>query len=223
MIQLSIIIPVLNESASIHKNLQYLRTITSSITTELIVVDGGSTDNTMALSETDADKVIQTEKGRSIQMNTGAQQASGQFLLFLHADTRLPNQGFPFLLQVEGWGFYPVRLSGQSWVYRMIETLINLRSKWTSVATGDQCLFVEKDLFDRLGGFANIPLMEDVDMSKRLRQQGAPHIASCSVETSSRKWEQEGVIKTILLMWHLRFLYFIGVSPSYLVKKYYQK
>jgi rSAM/selenodomain-associated transferase 2 len=223
MTQLSIIIPVLNESAAISQNLEYLRTITQSITAELIVVDGGSTDNTVALSEVSADKVIQAEKGRAIQMNTGAQQASGQYLLFLHADTQLPKKGFSFLSEAKDWGFYPVRLSGPSWIYRIIGTLINLRSTWTKVATGDQCLFIEKGLFDRLGGFANIPLMEDVDMSKRLRQQGSPYIASCSVETSSRKWEQEGVIKTILLMWYLRFLYFIGVSPSYLVKKYYQK
>ena len=225
-IQLSIIIPVFNESRTIIKNLQRLRDTVSSSgeaisSFELIMVDGGSTDNTTALAQPYVDKVIHSRKGRALQMNAGAKQASGIFLLFLHADTTLPNNRFSFLSSHQQWGFYRVRLSGKAWPFRIIESMINWRSCFTQVATGDQCLFIRNHCFVSIQGFASIPLMEDIEITKRLRKQSPAYIMDAPVITSSRKWEQGGIVNTILLMWYLRGLYFLGVSPHYLVKKYY--
>lgn len=226
--RLSIIIPVLNESQTIVRYLQDLRhRIISEQQIEIIIVDGGSTDNTVALVAPYADYMVCAPKGRASQMNAGAQQASGEYLLFLHADTQLPENAFSFLQSYPypypypQWGFYRVALSGKAWFFRVIERMINWRSCMTQVATGDQCLFVRHSLFLSVSGFSNIPLMEDVDISKRLRRQFSAYIVNTPVVTSSRKWEQGGIVKTITLMWYLRGLYFFGVSPHYLVKKYY--
>lgn len=234
MMTLSIIIPVLNESSSIVERLQTLRQRIPSANTELVVVDGGSQDETYTLAKPYADKVIQSPKGRAKQMNAGAACASGDMLLFLHVDTVFPElpteQLFPFLDkaspykrssdQLLVWGFYTLRLSGSRWAFRIIETMINTRSQFTRVATGDQCLFISTKLFSQLQGFADIPLMEDVDISKRLRRITPPWVVKLPVITSSRRWEQYGTVKTVYLMWYLRALYFFGVSPERLAKKY---
>lgn len=225
-IQLSIIIPVCNEADTIGKNLQCLRDTISLLAgvpplLEIIVVDGGSTDSTVALARPYVDTIIQAKKGRASQMNAGAAQATGTFLLFLHADTRLPSKAFSFLSSNHQWGFYRVLLSGKAWPFRIIEAMINWRSCITQIATGDQCLFIRRHCFVSMQGFANIPLMEDIEISKRLRKQCAAYIIDEPVITSSRKWEQKGIVNTVLLMWYLRGLYFLGVSPHYLVKKYY--
>lgn len=227
MIQLSIIIPVLNEAEVIAENLEYLQKITADVEAEIIVVDGGSTDNTPTIANPLADHVISSPKGRALQMNAGTDIASGQYLLFLHVDTRLPSKAFPYLfpsfssLTPVSWGFYQTELSGKAFAFRVIETMMNWRARLTHVATGDQCLFVKKSLFDQLNGFAAIPLMEDVDMSKRLRRCGSPYMVKQAAVASSRKWEQGGIVKTVCLMWYLRALYFFGVSPEHLVNKYY--
>jgi rSAM/selenodomain-associated transferase 2 len=229
MIQLSIIIPVLNEAATIARHLTALDTIAPTVSKEVIVVDGGSEDNTVVLAQTLADKVLTSEKGRAKQMNLGAKNASGKTLLFLHSDTFLPVDDvsidilFPFISKPERWGFYPLRLSGEHTLLRVIERMINIRSRLTSVATGDQCLFVNKDFFNTCGQFRHIPLMEDVELSKRLRAYAPPCIPNVKVTTDSRRWENNGVLKTIVLMWYLRALYFFGVSPAILVKRYYKQ
>ena len=229
MIQLSIVIPVLNEASTIEPHLIALKKVTSTIHTEIIVVDGGSQDNTVSLAKPLADKVLLSEKGRAQQMNMGAEYASGKTLLFLHSDTSFPRDNnsideiFPFLKKNQKWGFYPVRLSGKHILFKVIARMMNFRSRLSSVATGDQCIFVDRDFFTIYGQFSLIPLMEDVELSKRLRRIEPPFIASVKVTTDSRRWEKNGIIKTILLMWYLRALYFFGVSPSVIAQRYYKK
>lgn len=217
----SIIIPVLNEADSIVDTLQQLKEKLRDYTAEIILVDGGSADNTVELATPYVDRVVVSEQGRAVQMNAGAEVASGDYLVFLHCDTSLPESPFPFLREYPVWGFYRVRLSGDAWPFRMIERMMTIRSSLTRVATGDQCIFVSRPVFVDIGGFTNIPLMEDVEISKRLRRLAPPWVVKKPVVTSSRRWEHHGVLKTILLMWYLRALYFCGVKPSVLVKKYY--
>jgi rSAM/selenodomain-associated transferase 2 len=227
MIQLSIIIPVLNESLTIAAYLQKLKLITQTLSAEIIVVDGGSHDDTFHLSIAYADKVIRSPKGRAAQMNTGAEQASGDILCFLHADTQLPDKAFSWINDSIApeyhWGFYKVKLSGQLFIFRIIEKMMNLRSQLTRVATGDQCFFVTRALFNSSHGFAKLALMEDVEICKRLRKKYKPSVIDVTVITSSRRWEEQGIFKTIVLMWYLRGAYFLGVSPNFLVKQYYRE
>lgn len=219
--KISIIIPVLNEADGIEQTLRDL-SATINGTCEVIVVDGGSEDDTFTLAQPLVDTITNT-KGRALQMNAGAELASGQVLLFLHSDTRLP-ENFHAISQAitaAQWGFFTVRLSGQSLWFRLIARMMNLRSRLTHVATGDQCLFVSRQLFNQLGGYADIPLMEDVELCKRLRQHYSPVVIKSKVTTSSRRWEKNGIIKTILLMWRLRLEYFLGISPHKLAARYY--
>lgn len=235
---LSIIIPVLNEAASIGENLQHLiSNMTQPV--EIIVVDGGSDDNTIEIVRRYDVKLISSDSGRAKQMNVGAAAASGDMLLFLHSDTILPDifytlgfheSGFSELTLVEQhsdkaqqysqWGFFKIKLDGRHWMYRVIESMINLRSGLTRIATGDQCIFVASEVFDALNGYKDIPLMEDVELSKRLNLLAKPRIIKHAVTTSSRRWEHRGILSTIVLMWRLRFLFFIGVAPKELAKSY---
>lgn len=214
---------MLNEAGIIEQRLHQLRTQVGS-QVELIVVDGGSEDNTLGLAEFYADQVLVSRiKGRAQQMNTGAMQANGSVILFLHIDTQLPPKALAVLngIGAEQWGFFHLRLSGRQWPFRLIETMINLRSSISKVATGDQAIFIGKSLFKQQQGFADIPLMEDVELSKRLRKQHQAHIISAPVLTSSRRWEERGIWQTVILMWRLRWDYFRGVSPEKLVSRYY--
>jgi len=221
---LSIIIPVLNEAASIDQFLQELTTINDS-NVEIIVVDGGSSDQTESLVAKHNVMLVNSPRGRARQMNAGAIMASGDVLLFAHSDTKFSSVTEQLIAirsanQVNSWGFFKVKLSGQHWMYRIIELMMNIRSQNTGVATGDQCIFVNSELFKKLEGYKDIPLMEDVELSKRLRSISRPCIIKDVVTTSSRRWEKNGILPTILLMWRLRFLFFIGVSPSQLAKEY---
>ncbi len=221
---LSIVIPVLNEAALIEAALQQLQALRAA-GIELIVVDGGSDDGSQFLAAPLADQCLQASGGRAGQMNAGAVAARGRYLLFLHIDTAL-------LLTAEqlrcffssgtiNWGFFPVRLSGSHCLLRVIAWAMSRRSALTAIATGDQCLFVDRHLFDLVGRFPEIPLMEDVALCKQLRKQARPTIFPAYVTTSSRRWERRGIIKTVCLMWRLRLAYFLGAKPEALVKDYY--
>ena len=220
----SVIVPVLNESLTIKNCLQQFRELRNEAV-EIIVVDGGSADDTVALSAPLADRVLISGDCRSAQMNAGAAVAGGQWLVFLHADTFIFSRFDSFLNHLAAtkshWGFCRIRLSGRRWVFRVIETAINWRSRLTSVATGDQMIFVRRAVFEQLGGFPAIPLMEDIAISKKLRPLSGPLVWDRPVITSSRKWQQNGVLKTVFLMWRLRLAYFFGASPEKLVKEYY--
>lgn len=191
---------------------------------EVIVVDGGSTDDTAARAATTADRVLRSARGRAVQMNAGAAAASGDVLLFLHADTQLP-AGFAaaVLSAVERGGVggrFDVVLDGEHPFLPVVAFLMNVRSRLTRISTGDQAIFVRRDVFAKLGGFAPIPLMEDVELTSRLRRLGPLAAIRLRVHTSARRWEINGLARTIVLMWTLRLAYACGVSPHRLARAY---
>lgn len=218
----SIIIPALNEGEGIEATLSSLADYRSQ-GHQVIVVDGGSSDDTVARATPLADRVVSGDPGRAKQMNAGAGVASGEVLLFLHADTQLPSNALGLIEQAMGnhrWGRFDVRLSGSHWMFRVIERMMNWRSCCTGIATGDQAIFIQRALFDEIGGFPEQPLMEDIEISKRLKSQHAPACLHTPLTTSSRRWEQRGILRTILLMWRLRWLYWRGVDAERLARMY---
>lgn len=224
MRKISIIMPVLNEAAALRAQLPALQSWREA-GHQLIVVDGGSTDDSAAIAAPQVDLCLRSPPGRAQQMNVGAGRAEGDILLFLHIDSRLPAGADALVLQalVQGcvWGRFDVRLSGQQPAFRIIESAMNLRSRLTGVATGDQAIFVTRAAFDRVGGYADVPLMEDVMLSKALRRVGKPACLAARVLSSSRRWEQHGISKTVWLMWRLRLAFFLGASPQKLHAQYY--
>lgn len=221
--RLSIVVPVLDEAAGITATLQALAPLRAA-GHELIVVDGGSRDDTAARAAPWADRVLQAPRGRARQMNAGAAVAGGEVLLFLHADTKLPPQADEAVARALGrahcWGRFDVRISGRSLWFGPIAALMNLRSRLTGIATGDQAIFVTRAQFQALGGFADQPLMEDIELSRRLRAVGPPACLSERALTSGRRWETHGVWRTIVLMWRLRWRYWRGESPETLARAY---
>ena len=221
--QLSVIIPTLNESSQIVRTLMALQPLRQG-GHEVILVDGGSRDDTPALAEGLVDQVLFSEPGRARQMNLGARHAWGDTLLFLHADTLIP---FDLIAQISQalaehqWGFFHVRMSGHHPMLRLVAGLMNLRSCLSGIGTGDQAIFITRSLFEQVGGFAPIPLMEDLEFCKRLRRKGRPACIRSPVTTSSRRWESQGLIRTVLLMWRLRWAYSRGADPEQLAKRYY--
>jgi rSAM/selenodomain-associated transferase 2 len=222
--RLTIVVPTLNEAERIVACLQRLRTLRKS-GTELIVADGGSTDATAVLARPWADRVLVGPRGRAKQMNHGAAAASGDVLLFLHADTSLPPDARAAIdaaladAQVQ-WGRFDVQIDGDSPLLKLVAALMNLRSRWSGIATGDQAIFVRREAFQRVGGFPDQPLMEDIELSKRLRKLSPPACLRQRVTTSGRRWEQHGVLRTIVLMWMLRALYWIGLPAERLARLY---
>ena len=219
---LSIIMPARNEAAHIVSSLQPLQALRGEL--EVILVDGGSTDNTVALAKGFCDQLLQSQPGRARQMNAGAAVARGSTLLFLHADTRLPD-GFTRLIaqavnKSQRWGRFDVQLAPASALLNTVAGMMNWRSRITGVCTGDQGIFVEHQLFTELGGYADIPLMEDIELSKRLRRHGKPVCLRPPLVTSSRRWQQHGTLRTIALMWWLSALYWLGVPPQRLAQWY---
>ncbi len=219
----SIIIPVLNESSQIEQCLNQLQAL-RQLGHEVIVVDGGSNDNTVSLASSLCDRVIHSKRSRAIQMNTGAASASGQCLLFLHADTSLPSGISDLFSQLENvensWGRFDIRLSGQHGLFRIIETCMNIRSRLTGIATGDQGVFIGRELFEKVNGFPEITLMEDIAISALLMKISKPICLKEKVFSSSRRWEENGIIKTILKMWLIRLLYFFRFDTNRLAKLY---
>ncbi|MEX0605334.1 MAG: TIGR04283 family arsenosugar biosynthesis glycosyltransferase [Marinobacter sp.] len=220
---ISVIIPVWQEAATIVATLQALKSVRHS-GHEVIVVDGGSDDGTCERAARYCDRVFVGEQGRAVQMNKGAAEAKGDVLLFLHADTQLPSNAADrlgeFFQSSRHWGRFDVRLSEERALFRLVSWLMNQRSWLTGIATGDQAMFVRRSTFEDLGGFANIPLMEDVEFSGRLKRVSRPYCISDPVVTDSRRWQREGAWRTILLMWRLRWRYWRGESPDQLAKVY---
>jgi rSAM/selenodomain-associated transferase 2 len=244
--RLWIIVPTLNEARGIDAALRALQALRSD-DAGIVVADGGSDDDTVPRARALADHVLAAPRGRARQMNAGAAWVRGHagaspgddILVFLHADTRLPPAAPALIRAAIGggarigggkrtkggalWGRFDVRLSGAHWLLRVVEFMMNARSRLSGIATGDQTIFVRRDLFEQLGGFADIALMEDVEFSRRAKRVAAPACLSARVETSSRRWEQGGVLRTILLMMRLRLAYFFGADPRELARRYAQR
>ena len=224
---LSVVMPVWREAETIESTLsglQALRSTKSLQHHEIIVVDGGSDDGTAGLAQPLCDRVINSDPGRAVQMNAGAAAASGDILLFLHADTVLPSSALDHLAEFAAssaaWGRFDVRLTGQRRLFRVIGWFMNRRSRLTGIATGDQAIFVRRSVFGELGGFAPIPLMEDVELSSRLKCVSRPFCISDPVLTDSRRWQKHGPWRTVFLMWRIRWRYWRGDSPEALAKLY---
>ncbi len=219
---LSVIVPVLNEEITVEATLQALVALAPY---EIIIVDGGSRDRTREICRRFAVEVLSSERGRARQMNFGARRASGDVLLFLHADTRLPESALDDIDAALSdprylGGRFDVELPGAHWMFKMIAALINYRSRATKIGTGDQALFVRRDIFDLIGGYPDIPLMEDIVFCRALKGMGNIACLRSRVVTSARRWERDGVWRTILRMWMVKLCYFAGVSPSRL-KQFY--
>jgi rSAM/selenodomain-associated transferase 2 len=222
--KLSIVIPTLDEAAGIVDQLTALQPLRRE-GHEVIVVDGGSTDATVELARPLADLVLATSRGRSLQMNAGAAQARSEVLLFLHADTRLPNRGLAEIAAALStadchWGRFDVTIEGRHPMLRVVASLMNLRSRLTGIATGDQAVFVRRGAFERVGGFPTIALMEDIALSAALKRVSRPACLRARVTTSGRRWEKHGVGRTIVKMWRLRLAYFLGAEPARLARAY---
>ncbi len=219
--QFSIIIPTLNEQKSIADCLSALQPLRQHA--EIIVVDGNSTDNTIEIATPLADKVFRCETGRAMQMNCGASHAVGEILLFLHADTSLPNHALNLISANIGnkvWGRFDIQLIGSHWMLPVIAQMMNWRSRFSGIATGDQVIFVRKSAFEQSGGYPEIALMEDIALSKQLKNLSPPLCLNAKVQSSARRWLQFGVFQTILLMWSLRLGYFFAENPENLSQLY---
>ncbi|WP_264629455.1 TIGR04283 family arsenosugar biosynthesis glycosyltransferase [Psychrobacter aquaticus] len=235
-LKLSIIIPLLNEADNLPQLIAHVTTLQPA-PQQVILVDGGSMDGSVTIAENLLKasletaqsaidwQVVESAAGRARQMNTGAKLATGDVLLFLHADTQLPmdaiNEVQEAMLQYD-WGRFDVRLDSPHPLLKIVGIMINKRSRLVSIATGDQAIFIKKSVFERLGGYPDQPLMEDIELCKRLKKIARPACLHSKVTTSARRWQQHGNFRTIFLMWHLRFDYWRGVAPDVLKQRYYK-
>jgi rSAM/selenodomain-associated transferase 2 len=223
-VQYSVIVPLLNEREQLPKLVAQLRELVAYSSCEIILVDGGSSDGSAEIAAAAGLRVIQSQRGRALQMNAGAAVACGSWLLFLHADTRLPQGALSAIASasVRGaqWGRFNIRISGDSLWFPLISTMINWRSRLSGIATGDQAIFVRRSLFNEVGGYARQPLMEDIELSRQLLKIARPHCLRQRVTTSGRRWQKFGIWRTVLLMWRLRFDYWRGVPAECLAKRY---
>ena len=221
---LSIIVPCLNEAKGIADALSVLAPLRSR-GAEVIVVGGNSDDGTVERAAPHADCVISASRGRASQMNAGAARARGEILLFLHADTLLPESADALIVEGlkrlrRGWGRFDVAISGSHPLLRVVAWLMNARSRLTGIATGDQAIFATRSLFTAAGGYPDIALMEDIALCKRLKRFGPPLCLKHRLTASGRRWEKHGVVRTILLMWRLRLAYWLGADPRKLAVRY---
>lgn len=219
----SIIVPVLNEAAGLMQLAAHLAPL-SRAGAQVLLVDGGSHDSTPELARHAGLQVIGSERGRAIQMNAGAAQATGDILIFLHADTRLPEGALDLigngLAETPCWGRFDVRIAGRPAMLRVVSHMMNWRSRLTGIATGDQTMFMRREAFEAVDGFPVQPLMEDIELSRRLGTFSRPVCLRARVTTSGRRWETRGVWTTIVLMWRLRWAYWRGVAPAVLAQAY---
>ena len=228
---ISVIVPLYNEGERVNRLLAHLRRLPGL--GEAVLVDASDElASTAVINELDGrvrdDPFVRLVKcpvpGRAVQMNAGAERCDGSILLFLHCDTRLPptaaEEIFAAIAAGRVWGWFDLRLDASGPMYRLLERTINLRARFCRIATGDQAMFVARRVFARHGGFAEIPLMEDVEMSRRLKGLGPPAVIVRPVLTSARRWQKNGVLRTVGLMWKLRFLYWLGGSPERLAAVY---
>lgn len=216
----SVVIPVLNDADALRLLIDDLR---QSPSLQIIVVDGGSSDDSLRVAR-EADLVLSSPRGRGRQIRLGVERADGDCLWFLHADSRVSAEvleAFQAVCQQACWGWFDVRLEGNEWPLRVIATAMNWRSALTSVATGDQGIFVHRRLLDAAGGVPPLPLMEDVTLCKRLRRLAKPRRLGATLETSSRRWREHGVIRTVVTMWALRLRYFLGADAEAVARRYY--
>ena len=221
---ISVIVPVLNDASCLEINKGQFGDIANA-GIEVIIVDGGSSDNSAEFARHLGLKVLTTRPGRGWQLAQGVEHASGDLLVFLHVDTKLPADSIEHLQRIltspqAQWGYFSLRLSSDKAIYQCISACMNLRTRMSHVITGDHVLFVKRSLYEEIGGFPDFPIMEDVAISKKLRQKAKPVLIKSPVITSSRRWEINGVVPTILKMWCFRLLYFIGVPPRQLAKYY---
>jgi rSAM/selenodomain-associated transferase 2 len=223
--KVSIIVPVFNEEGLLGPFLKTLKArVPNSPWVDIVVVDGGSDDRSVMIAEGAGVNVVCGPRGRARQMNFAAERTSTEYLLFLHCDTDLPDSFADTFTRVMTkqtlWGFFSVKLTGPDTVFRVIERAISWRSAWTGIGTGDQAVFVRRDVWLKVGGYRDLALMEDVDLSRRLRKESFPTVVKDCVITSSRRWQQRGVMKTILLMWWLRACFALGVRDQLLARWY---
>mgnify|MGYP003632041394 FL=1 len=221
---ISIIVPMLNESSQLPDLLEHIIEYKKA-GCDVILVDGGSSDQSAEQAEALGFTVLRSEKGRAIQMNTGAKSASSDILLFLHADTRLPEKADQIIERAfedknAQWGRFDITITGQAFMLKVVAWFMNHRSRLSSIVTGDQAVFIRRDLFEELGYFPVQALMEDIEFSKRLKGTCKPIALREKVHTSGRRWEQKGIWRTIFLMWSLRFAYWRGASAAELASKY---
>lgn len=222
---ISVVLPVLDEAAGIKAAVQALAPLAAR-GAQIVVADGASQDASAELARAAGAQVVPAPRGRALQMNAGAHHAIHDIFLFLHADTRLPPDADRLIAQalasgVQVWGRFDVQISGQPRLLRVIAACMNRRSRWTGIATGDQAMFMTRAAFDAVGGFADQPLMEDIEMSVRLRRLSRPVCLRAPVITSGRRWESRGVWRTVLLMWRLRLAYWRGAAPERLAALYH--
>jgi len=220
--QFSIIIPVLNEAAYLDHSLAglfALKDVTDLC--EIIICDGGSQDGSLEIAKQYACRIVHSDAGRARQMNIASTAARGKFLLFVHADSILPANFFNNIDANADWGFFRLRLNGSAFIYRVIESAINLRTRFSQVAGGDQGLYFKRRFFQSLDGYPKIPLMEDIAICKMARRRVKPVIIDTAITSSSRRWQENGIVRTVFLMWTLRLAFWLGVDPQRLHKIYY--
>jgi len=222
--KISIIVPVLDEAAQLPGLAAHLEPLARD-GAEVIFVDGGSGDESVRMAGRTGLRVLRSQRGRARQMNMGAAQAGGDLLLFLHADTRLPEGALQAIergLRERGllWGRFDVRIAGRAWMLSLVARMMNARSRLTGIATGDQAVFVMRSAFEAAGGFPDQPLMEDIELSKRLRAHSRPLCLRAAVTTSGRRWDENGALRTVLLMWWLRWRYWRGTPAGELAQAY---
>jgi rSAM/selenodomain-associated transferase 2 len=225
MKSISIVIPVLDDAPALSRLLDDLDGI-GAIDAERIVVDGGSADGSYALAQRRADVALRSQRGRARQLIAGIAAAQGTWIWMLHADSRVDAAAWRALNDTvaqagAAWGRFDVRLDDDRPVFRVIERMMNLRSRWSGICTGDQGIFVRRDVLELIDGLPDQPLMEDIELTKRLRRYAKPVCLAVRLRASARRWQQRGVVSTIALMWRLRLQYFFGASPDALERVYY--